>query len=77
MLVMERMQPKIKSIEDYTLLELKALDGAKMEVEQAEQLDYNANIVKCDSLGYSGLYISYMWLVYTLADGTEINIYYR
>ena len=75
MLVMER--NTVKSLEDYIVEELKTLDGSKMEVEQAEQLDYNPNVIKCNCLGYSGQYIGYMWLVYTLTDGTEINIYYR
>lgn len=66
-----------KSLEDYTLSELKALDNAKIELEQAEQLDYNPNVLRCDCLGFSGQYIGYMWLVYTLVDGLEINIYYR
>lgn len=80
MLVMERNTIKsitVKSIEDYTLEELKTLDNSKFELDQAEQLDYNNNVVKCDYLGFSGKYIGYMWLVYTLTDGTEINIYYR
>lgn len=75
MIVMERNIEK--SIEDYALSELKALNNAKIELEEAEQLDYNPNIIRCDSLGYSGQYIGYMWLVYTLTDGTEINLYYR
>ena len=75
MLVMER--NTVKSIEEYTLEELKTLDNSKFELDQAEQLDYNLDVVKCSYLGFSGQYIGYMWLVYTLIDGTEINIYYR
>lgn len=74
MLVMER---NTKSLGEYTLEELKELDYTKIELEKIEQLDHNENISSCDCLGFSGYYIGYKWLLYTLTDRTEINIYYR
>ena len=79
MLLMERKTKKQekKSIEGYTLDELKALNGSRMELEEAEQLDFNPLIIRCDKVGYSADHLGYVWLDYTLIDDTHIDIYFR
>lgn len=80
MLLMERktrQKQKEKTIEDYSLDELKALNGSKLELEEAEQLDFNPLVIGCDKVGYSADHIGFVWLDYTLSDGSHIDIYFR
>lgn len=79
MLLMERKtknQGK-KGIEGYSLDELKAMNGSKLELEEAEQLDFNPNVINCDKVGYSTDHLGYVWLDYTLSDNSHIDIYFR
>lgn len=78
MLLMERKkEQKKKSIEDYDIDELKALNGARLELEEAEALDFNPLVIGCDNVGYCADHLGYVWLDYTLADNTHIDIYFR
>ena len=78
MLLMERKTKKQekKAIEDYSLDELKTLNGSRLELEDAEQLDFNPLIIRCDKVGYSADHLGYVWLDYTLIDDTHIDIVY-
>ena len=77
MLLMERKTKNQKAIENYTLDELKAMNGSRLELEEAEQLDFNPNVISCDKVGYSADHLGYVWLDYTLIDDTHIDIYFR
>ena len=79
MLLMERKTKKQekKAIEGYNLDELKALNGSRLELEEAEALDFNPLIIGCDKVGYSADHLGYVWLDYTLIDDTHIDIYFR
>ncbi len=80
MLLMERKikQKQVKKgIEGYNIDELKALNGARLELEEAEALDFNPLIIGCDKVGYSTDHLGYVWLDYTLADESHIDIYFR
>ena len=79
MLLMERKKQKQikKGIEGYNLDELKALNGARLELEEAEALDFNPLVIGCDNVGYSADHLGYVWLDYTLSDGSHIDIYFR
>ena len=68
----------LKKKVDYSTLrisQLLELDNSILTIEEANQLDENSQIETCENCGLSGYKIGYIWFVYTLRCGEEINIY--
>lgn len=59
---------------ELTIEEIKEITGVITEEEFGELLE-NENVLESETLGSSGRFVSAVWYSFTLADGTEVDIY--
>lgn len=59
-----------------TLEQIKNLDCEVVDLETLQEVEEHEEVSSLENLGNSGYNVGHTWYLVTLADGSEVNLYY-